>query len=97
MICGGLSKNVLFIQTQADVINLPVVYPEETESVLLGSAILGACASGYFKDVKAAVKAMGGRGKAVLPQKDVLEYHEKKYRVFLKMLEDQRKYEDIMK
>ena len=45
-ICGGLSKNELFVQTHADVLGLPVVLPETTESVLLGAAILGATALG---------------------------------------------------
>lgn len=49
LICGGLNKNPLFTQTQANVGNLPVVCPEEPESVLLGSAMLGACAAKYFK------------------------------------------------
>lgn len=91
-----MSKNELFIQTQADVANLPVVCPAEPESVLLGSAILGACASGCFQDVNAALKAMGGTGRSVKPNADVIKYHEKKYKVFLEMLEDQQKYRSIM-
>ena len=42
--CGGLSKNAIFVQTHADVMGLPVVLPDVTESVLLGSAILAAAA-----------------------------------------------------
>ena len=42
--CGGLSKNAIFVQTHADVMGLPVVLPYVTESVLLGSAILAAAA-----------------------------------------------------
>lgn len=97
LICGGLSKNPLFTQTQADVVNLPVVCPEESESVLLGSAILGACASGFFKDVKTAVTTMGGNGKVVTPNEATLYYHDRKYKVFLEMLEDQKKYKELMK
>lgn len=41
LICGGLSKNPIFTAAQADVCNLPVICPDEIESVLLGSAILG--------------------------------------------------------
>ncbi|RZC42847.1 FGGY carbohydrate kinase domain-containing protein, partial [Asbolus verrucosus] len=62
LICGGLSKNLLFTQTQADVVNLPVICPEEVESVLLGAAILGACAAGHFQDMSTAIKSMGGEG-----------------------------------
>ena len=36
-ICGGLAKSSLFIQTHADVLNLRVIQPLESESVLLGT------------------------------------------------------------
>ncbi len=45
MICGGLSKSALFVQTHADVLGIPVVLPDQTESVLLGAAMLGAAAA----------------------------------------------------
>lgn len=67
LICGGLSKNQLFIQTQADVLGLPVLVPTEKESVLLGSAILGACAAGTFSSIYSAMVAMGGSARVVLP------------------------------
>lgn len=72
-LCGGLSKNPLFVQIHANatgrkrscgsfvfgVLNpcrdsvyqplwptgLPVALPDQTEAVLLGAAVLGACAS----------------------------------------------------
>lgn len=31
---------------------MPCVLPRESESVLLGAAILGACASGYYETVQ---------------------------------------------
>lgn len=96
LICGGLSKNPLFTAAQADVCNLPVVCPEEIESVLLGSAILGACASGHFKTMTEAITSMGGEGKVVQPNKDVIEFHNQKYRVYLKMYQDQITYRKLM-
>ncbi|CAG4988412.1 unnamed protein product [Parnassius apollo] len=60
LICGGISKDPLFVQTQADTVGLPILKPHETESVLLGSAILGACASQYFNNVQHAIEHMGG-------------------------------------
>ncbi|XP_020613122.1 FGGY carbohydrate kinase domain-containing protein-like [Orbicella faveolata] len=51
-LCGGLTKNELFIQTHADVTGFPCVLPRESESVLVGSAILGACASGDFTSIQ---------------------------------------------
>jgi ribulose kinase len=67
LVCGGLSRSPLFVQTQADVANLPVLCPRESESVLVGAAILGACAAGVFPDVQTAVMAMGGEADIVSP------------------------------
>uniref|UniRef100_UPI003AAC4415 FGGY carbohydrate kinase domain-containing protein n=1 Tax=Centroberyx gerrardi TaxID=166262 RepID=UPI003AAC4415 len=44
-LCGGLSKNPLFVQIHANATGLPVVLPDQTEAVLIGAAVLGACAS----------------------------------------------------
>ncbi|XP_040483166.1 FGGY carbohydrate kinase domain-containing protein isoform X5 [Ursus maritimus] len=51
-LCGGLSKNPLFVQTHADITGMPVVLSQEAESVLVGAAVLGACASGDFTSVQ---------------------------------------------
>ncbi|KAL1491954.1 hypothetical protein ABEB36_012469 [Hypothenemus hampei] len=96
LICGGLSKNPIFTEAQANVCNLPVVCPEETESVLLGSAILGAVAANHFESLDRAIQSMGGNGQTVFPNPEVVEFHDKKYKVFLQMYEDQVKYRDIM-
>ncbi|CAH1774468.1 unnamed protein product [Owenia fusiformis] len=94
--CGGLRKNKLFVMTHADVLGLPILLPEEEESVLLGSAILGAYASGDFPNLQTCMKTMGGRGKLVQPNATSTSFHEKKYRVFLKMLKDQLQYRAMM-
>ncbi len=38
---------------------LPVVLPDAAESVLVGSAILGACASGHFSSVQVPLLQFG--------------------------------------
>lgn len=86
----------MFTQTQADVCNLPVVCPDEIESVLLGAAMLGACAAKHFKNMEEAIRSMGGKGRVVRPNDDVVEYHNKKYKVFLKMYDHQLEYRKIM-
>ncbi|XP_060221864.1 FGGY carbohydrate kinase domain-containing protein isoform X3 [Meriones unguiculatus] len=67
-LCGGLSKNPLFVQMHADVTGIPVVLSQEVESVLVGAAILGACASGDFTSVQDAMARMSKVGKVVLPR-----------------------------
>ncbi|XP_041359410.1 FGGY carbohydrate kinase domain-containing protein-like isoform X2 [Gigantopelta aegis] len=95
-ICGGLRKNELFVKTNADVIGLPIILPDTSETVLLGSAILGACASHTFASTEEALKQMGGQGTAISPNDYVKRFHDKKYKVFLKMLEHQKEYQTIM-
>ncbi|KAK7501510.1 hypothetical protein BaRGS_00007314 [Batillaria attramentaria] len=96
-LCGGLRKNKLFVQSHADALGLPVILPDAHESVLLGSAVLGARASGNFSNIQDAMLAMGGSGLVVMPRETEQRYHEKKYQVYQKMLTDQRAYRELMK
>lgn len=96
LFCGGLAKNRLYTQSHADICNLPVVLPDEQEMVLVGAAMLGACASKVYPTLEEASAAMGGTGTILKPKKETLEYHNKKFRVFLKMLNDQIEYKIIM-
>lgn len=96
LICGGITKDPLFVQTQADAVDLPILKPHEKDSVLVGSAILGACASHYFLNIEEAIQKMGGSADIIEPNKKTKTFHDKKYRVFLRMFQDQLKYKAIM-
>ncbi|XP_037683012.1 FGGY carbohydrate kinase domain-containing protein isoform X1 [Choloepus didactylus] len=96
-LCGGLSKNPLFVQMHADITGMPVVLSQEVESVLVGAAILGACASGDFASVQEAMARMSKVGKVVFPQHEDKRYYDRKYQVFLKLVEHQKEYAAIMK
>lgn len=39
---------------------------------------------------------MGGQAEVIFPNREVVDYHEKKYKVFQKMLSDQKSYRTIM-
>ncbi|XP_052032738.1 FGGY carbohydrate kinase domain-containing protein isoform X4 [Apodemus sylvaticus] len=95
-LCGGLSKNPLFVQMHADITGMPVVLSQEVESVLVGAAILGACASGDFTSVQEAMARMSNVGKVVFPERADKKYYDKKYQVFLRMVEHQKEYSSIM-
>uniref|UniRef100_A0A8W7P4D7 FGGY carbohydrate kinase domain-containing protein n=1 Tax=Anopheles coluzzii TaxID=1518534 RepID=A0A8W7P4D7_ANOCL len=99
LLCGGLSKNSLFVQTHADICSVPVLLPSEPEAVLLGSAMMGAYAAGLYDSLELAASGMGGSAKVVKPDlsDSTRDYHERKYRVFQRMYLDQRGYERIMK
>ncbi|HVY46348.1 MAG TPA: FGGY-family carbohydrate kinase, partial [Minicystis sp.] len=95
--CGGDTKNPVFVREHADVTGCRVVLPEEPEAVLLGSAILGAVASGDKESVLAAMAAMDRAARVVEPAGgEVAAFHAKKHRVFLRMYDDQMAYRALM-
>jgi FGGY-family pentulose kinase len=94
--CGGGTRNSLWLKEHADITGCEIQLPQESEAVLLGSAILGAAASGAFDSTADAAKAMVHTGEIIKPQKSTRIFHDKKYRVFLEMYNDQVKYKDMM-
>ena len=47
---GGASNNNLLMQFQADILGVPVVRPQITETTALGAAYLAGLAVGFWKD-----------------------------------------------
>jgi FGGY-family pentulose kinase len=96
-VCGGGTKNPLFLQEHADITGCRLVLPKEPEAVLLGSAVLGAVASGQFPTITSAMRAMNQPGRIIVPNGGAItSYHEKKYRVFLQMHHDFLAYRAMM-
>jgi glycerol kinase len=54
---GGASTNNLLMQMQADILGVPVVRPEVTETTALGAAFLAGLAIGYWPD-QASIEAL---------------------------------------
>lgn len=79
---GGGTKNPLWLQQHADATGLKIVLGGETESVLLGAAILGAAASGAYDSVTSAMQAMSRAGETVLPNPSAKLYHAAKFAVY---------------
>jgi ribulose kinase len=67
VMCGGLARNDVFVQTLADVLGFPLLLPKESESVMLGAAILGACAAKSYSDMHEAILGMAGIAASVTP------------------------------
>lgn len=97
-VCGGLTKNKLFIQMTADILSRPVVISHEAESVLLGSALLGMCAAMSPEGTKLGdiIQSVRSDGDIYTPNTESLKYHEKKYIVYKRMCQDQLHYVKIM-
>lgn len=81
--CGGGTKSKLYLQEHADATGCPIILGKEPEAVLLGSAILGAVASGVYPDILTAMQEMNSPGQIIHPARGkVAEFHNKKYRAF---------------
>lgn len=97
MACGGGTKNPVFLREHADITGCNVVLPKEPEAVLLGAAVLGAVASGAHSSVLTAMNAMNAAGRIIKPRKGTIaKYHERKFRVFLRMHADFLAYRRLM-
>jgi FGGY-family pentulose kinase len=94
--CGGDTKNALFVANHADATGCRIVLPAEPEAVLLGSAMLGAVASGDRATVAEAMAAMSRAGRVVEPDPRRRVYHDAKYKVFHRMHTDQMLYRTLM-
>ena len=85
-VCGGGTKNPVFLREHADITGCTLVLPKEPEAVLLGAAVLGAVASGKQPSVVAAMGAMNVAGERVVPKRGaVKQYHDAKFAVFHQM------------
>ena len=96
--CGGGTKNPVFLREHADITGCKVVLSTEPEAVLLGSAVLGAVASGEFEGVLPAMAAMNSTDQVIKPTKGrVAKYHAAKYEVFHRLHDDFLAYREIMR
>jgi FGGY-family pentulose kinase len=86
--CGGHTKNELFLQEHADVTGCTIHLSKESEAVLLGTAMLAAVAAGKYRDVTEAMRSMSKAGKVNSPNTRHRKYHEGKYKIFKIMYED---------
>jgi len=89
---GGDSKNPVFLREHADATGARLLLPREPEAVLLGSAILAACAAGRFPSVVQAMSQMSAVSTVIEPNPAARAFHDKKQRVFLRMHDDQLAY-----
>lgn len=94
--CGPDTRNPLWVQELADITGCEIIVTEETETILLGSAILAAVGSGYHKSLSAAMNAMKKPVRSIFPDKKTAAYHKLKFSVFREMYADQKKYAEMM-
>jgi FGGY-family pentulose kinase len=89
---GGDTKNPIFLREHADATGATLLLPKEPEAVLLGSAMLAACAAGRFPSVVLAMAHMSAVSQVVEPNPAARAFHDAKHRVFQRMHDDQLAY-----
>lgn len=90
-VAGGHTRNPLLMELYADVTGCTVVTPpEETDAMLLGTAMVAATAAGLHPDLGAAASAMARTGSIRRPDPARRAGHDRRYRAFLAMHEQRR-------
>jgi len=91
VVSGGAVKSKFWLQTHADVSNVPITVPKVTEGPCLGSAILGAVAGGAYPDINTAAENMTAIDYVVEPDAKRHEeymYYFEKYKEFYALAKD---------
>uniref|UniRef100_A0A7S2WSK4 FGGY carbohydrate kinase domain-containing protein n=1 Tax=Mucochytrium quahogii TaxID=96639 RepID=A0A7S2WSK4_9STRA len=94
--CGGLCVNNLFLQTLADVLQVPVVVPAQKEAVLVGAAILGAVASKSIGSIQDAMMSPNKPFEKFIPDTQNCNYHTVKYEIFTDLVLSNLKHVGMM-
>jgi ribulose kinase len=87
---GGHVANPLLVRLYADATDCTVELPDEEDSVLLGTAVVAAAASGIHDSLAAAAHAMTRSGKQVNARSGARAHFADQYRRFLLLHEQQR-------
>jgi D-ribulokinase len=82
VVSGGAGQSPLVRQLLADTTGKVVAAPLSPEPVLLGSAILGAVASGHYSDLTEAMSSMSEIGETCQPSPASAGWHEKRFKAF---------------
>ena len=94
---GGSASNRRWRQIHADVLGIPVAIPAQRDGVLLGSAMLAARATGLHSSLKTAMGQMNNIAHVATPDAAAGPFHDAKYAVYRRMIEDQRAYAEMMR
>ncbi len=95
-LCGGASKNPLWLREYADVTGRSIHLMTEEDAVTLGAALTGSVACGAFADLAAAARSMVRRDRIIEPNPANRAFHDAKYQVYLQMYQDQQRYLALM-
>ena len=96
LLTGGGAKNALSLREHADATGCDLHLVSEEDAVTLGSALLAATACGAFADLQAAARAMVRPDRTIHADPARRAFHDAKYRVYLALYDDGRRYQRMM-
>ncbi|MDE2125932.1 MAG: FGGY-family carbohydrate kinase [Armatimonadetes bacterium] len=96
-VTGGGTRNPLWLREHADATGLNLILPRESEAVLLGSAMLGAVASGAYSTLVEAMQGMASAGEIIRPNPATAAYHDARFTIFREMYRQQLLRRESMK
>lgn len=82
--CGGNTNSKLWVQIQADVLNLPVKVPVVKEATALGAALLAGVGVDLYPNISEAAKSVVKWSPTVEPRKDIASIYEGYYQKWIK-------------
>lgn len=97
VVSGGAALSARWRQIHADALGIPIAVPLQQDGVLLGSAMLAARAAGLHPSLTHAMGAMNGIAHIVTPDNTASAFHDRKYAVYRRMIDDQRAYVGMMR
>jgi FGGY-family pentulose kinase len=105
-IIGGLGKNKLYLETISDVCQIPVLITDKSDwAVMLGASISGASNYSEYKNlsfhelISNFGRSNNERNTTLIQpctSATIRDYHNRKFNVYKMMLDDQKKYQNIM-
>jgi FGGY-family pentulose kinase len=96
-VAGGHTRNPLLMELYADATGCAVTAPpEESDAVLLGTAMVAAAAAGLHPDLREAAMAMARPGTTRRPDPARRDAYDRRYRAFLKMHEQRRTLDQML-
>jgi ribulose kinase len=96
-VAGGHTRNPLLMELYADATGCAVTAPpEESDAVLLGTAMVAAAAAGLYPDLREAAIAMARPGTTRRPNPARRDAYGRRYRAFLKMHEQRRTLDQML-
>lgn len=81
-VCGGGARSDLWLKILANVLGIEADIPESDEGPALGAAMLAAVSCGVYRDAEEAAVHIVRKKRTILPDRELTERYERKYRIF---------------